>query len=343
MNATPARLSATFAGPLVTFQDAGRFGRMRSGVPASGPMDRLAHAAANVSIGNDPHATVIEVSKGGIALDCTTGSVTLAVTGGEFVVDHAGVRETGWMVVTIRAGERITVRAGAWGSWAYVAVAGELVTQRWLSSAATHSMSGLGGGALATGDQIEIGAPRVDAARDGEIPVPNFARSTGSIRVVMGPQDHHFLEEAIAALVESTYRLTDAFDRMGVRLSGPSLPLRDVLSIPSEPIMRGSIQVAGDGVPTVLLADHQTTGGYPKIATAVAADLDGFAQLRTDDEVQFDPIAPSAAIEIERTRAAQISEYLGMIASPGRTMTHRLRAENLISGVVSGQSSPGTD
>ncbi len=331
---TSAQLRVSFAGPLVTFQDGGRFGNLRFGVPASGPMDRLAHAAANCAIGNDAQATAIEVSRGGIVLDCVTGGVTLAVAGGGFVVDHRGTPESGWTVLSVHPGERVSVRAGEWGSWSYIAVAGEPVVPRWLDHAATHSMSGLGGGAVVAGQEIEIEAARVDSARDGEIPMPDFARSTGRVRVVMGPQDHQFQDEAIVAFRESPYRLTDAFDRMGVRLSGPPLPLRTALSIPSEPIIRGSIQVAGDGVPTVLLADHQTTGGYPKIATVISADLDGFAQLRTDDVVEFEPVDASEAVHIARHRAVQIEDYLGNVASPGRTITHRLRAENLISGAV---------
>lgn len=340
---TSAQLRVSFAGPLVTYQDGGRFGRLRFGVPASGPMDRLAHAAANVAIGNDVHATTIEVSRGGIVLDCVVGSVTLAVAGGGCVVDHRGTAESGWSVFTMRPGERVSVRAGEWGSWSYVAIAGEPVVARWLDHAATHSMSGLGGGALVAGQEIEVEHARVDPVRDGEIPVPGFARSAGRVRVVMGPQDHHFEDQAIAAFRVSPYRLTDAFDRMGVRLSGPSLPLREVLSIPSEAIVRGSIQVAGDGVPTVLLADHQTTGGYPKIATVVSVDLDGFAQLRTGDVVHFEPIDAPAAVELARHHAGRVGEFLATVASPGRTITHRLRAENLISGAVSGQSLPGAD
>lgn len=215
-----AQLHVSFAGPLVTFQDGGRFGSLRFGVPASGPMDRLAHAAANSAIGNGAQATTIEVSRGGIDLDCVTGSVTLGLAGGDCIVDHRGSIEAGWTVITMRPGERVSVRAGEWGSWSYVAIAGEPVVSRWLGHAATHSMSGLGGGALVVGEKIDIAAARVESVRDGEIPVPDFARSTGRVRVVMGPQDHHFEDKAIVAFRESPYRVTDAFDRMGVRLAG---------------------------------------------------------------------------------------------------------------------------
>lgn len=333
MSAT-ARLRVTFAGPLITVQDAGRFGQMRFGVTASGPMDRVAHAAANLAIGNPAEAAAIEVSRGGVALECADGAVTLAVAGGDVVVDHRGTAEPGWTALTLRAGERVTIRAGAWGSWAYVAVAGDLLGQQWLGSAATHSMSGLGGGVLVGGDELEIAGARVEPEREGAIPVPDFARSTGSVRVVMGPQDHHFQTEALDAFTSSPYRLTDAFDRMGVRLDGPPLPLREALSLPSEPIVRGSIQVAGDGVPTVLLADHQTTGGYPKIATVVSADVDAVAQLRSGDVIDFVAVDAAAAVGFARRRADELAEYFARVAGPGRTIAHRLRAANLISGVV---------
>ena len=118
-----AQLRVSSAGPLVTFQDGGRLGSLRFGVPASGPMDRLAHAAANSAIGNDRQATTIEVSRGGIDLDCITGSITLGIAGGGCIVNHRGRIESGWTVITMRPGERVSVRAGEWGSWSYVAFA----------------------------------------------------------------------------------------------------------------------------------------------------------------------------------------------------------------------------
>jgi len=294
-------------------------------------MDRLAHAAANLSIGNARGATAIEVSVGGVALECRSGSVTVAVAGGGFVVQHASQTHTEWTAVTMRPGERLAVRPGGWGSWAYIAVAGTLDASMWLGSTSTHSASGFGGGVLTAGQQLEIADARVESDREGEIPLPDFARPPGRVRVVMGPQTQHFRDEATAAFVGRPYELTSAYDRMGVRLDGPALPLRDVLSIPSEPIIRGSVQVAGDGVPTVLLADHQTTGGYPKIATVVSADIDAFAQQRPGEMVAFDPIDAATAIDIARTTRPLVGDYLATVAGAGRTLTHRLRLSNLIS------------
>jgi biotin-dependent carboxylase-like uncharacterized protein len=326
-----AQLVVSSVGPFVSLQDAGRFGRLRFGVTDAGPMDRLAHAAADLAIGNAPGATALEVSMGGLTLECREGAVTVAVAGGGFAVQHAGQTHTEWTALTLRQGERLAVRPGEWGSWAYVAVAGTLDATSWLGSTSTHSASGFGGGMVTSGQQLDIVDPRVEPDREGQIPMPQWARPNGTVRVVMGPQDQHFVDDATAAFVSTPYALTAAYDRMGVRLDGPSLPLRDVLSIPSEPIIRGSVQVAGDGVPTVLLADHQTTGGYPKIATVISADIDAFAQYRPGDTVRFEPIDAATAVLIARTARPLADTYLANVASPGRTLTHRLRSSNLIS------------
>lgn len=327
---TSAQLIVTSVGPFVSLQDAGRFGRLRFGVTDAGPMDRLAHAAANLAIGNEPGATAIEVSIGGLTLESRGAPVTVAVAGGGFVVQHGPAQHDGWTAVTVRPGDRLVVKPGEWGSWAYVAVAGLIDATSWLGSTSTHSASGFGGGRVSSGQQLDIVDARTDPDREGEIPMPKWARPADSVRIVMGPQDQHFVDEATEAFLSTPYALTSAYDRMGVRLDGPSLPLRDVLSIPSEPIIRGSVQVAGDGVPTVLLADHQTTGGYPKIATVISADIDAFAQHRPGDTVRFEAIDAPTAIEIARSAAPRKAEYLDTVAGPGRTLTHRLRSSNLI-------------
>lgn len=311
-----AVLSVGFAGPHVSIQDAGRRGFMRFGVPASGPMDRASFAAANVALGNPAGQPAIEISMGGLALQCLSGAVTFAVAGGGFIVEHDGRKGSSWSVATLRAGERLTVRPGHWGSWTYLAFAGALETREWLGSASTHAISGFGGGRLVNGQQLTIADAETRAGREGAIPCPVTARPGHELRVVPGPQDRFFAPETMAAFLAGPYRLTDAYDRMGVRLQGPPLPPRAPLDMPSEPIVRGSVQVAGDGVATVLLADHQTTGGYPKIATVLDSDLDAFVQLRPRDMIAFQAVTPERAVELARMRAASAARYLTAIAAP---------------------------
>ncbi|MFN4101271.1 MAG: biotin-dependent carboxyltransferase family protein [Pararhodobacter sp.] len=303
-----ARFHVGFAGPLVTIQDGGRPGKMRFGVPASGGMDRKALALANLAIGRPLGAPVIEVSLAGLSLDCREGSVTVAVTGGGFVVE-AGERRLGsWCVTTLHAGEQLVVRRGNWGAWAYVAFAGDLDCPRWLGSASTIAASGLGGGVLRQGQELVIRDTETLPERD--LPCPVFARPRNRLHIVPGPQERCFTPEARADLLRGPWVVTAQGDRMGVRLKGPALGLADALSIPSEPVLRGSVQVAGDGVPALLMADHQTTGGYPKIATVLDDDLDGFAQLRPGDGLGFTAITPGEAAAQGRFRAETFATYL---------------------------------
>ena len=301
------------AGPHTSIQDGGRIGHMRFGVPASGPMDRQSFAAANTALGNPAGQTAIEVSMGGLVLDCTEGTISFAVAGGGFRVTLGDTQLPAWTVATIAAGQRLSIRPGGWGNWTTLAFAGHIQAKRWLGSTATHALSGFGGGTLALGGRIAIADAEVRKNREGEIPLPPPPPARSSVRVVLGPQDRFFEPAAIKTFLSKTFTLTDAYDRMGVRLSGPKLGLASALDMPSEAIVRGSVQVAGDGVATVLLADHQTTGGYPKIATILGPDLDGFVQLRSHIGVRFEAVEPPAAIAALRASTAAKESYLEIL------------------------------
>jgi len=309
-----ALLTVVAAGPHVTIQDGGRPGMARFGVPASGPMDRLAFRAANVAIGNPPDAPAIEVSAGGLVVECRAGGLSFAVAGGGFGVEHAGKQAGSWMTGALRAGERLALRPGHWGNWCYLALAGTLAGRLWLGSMATHAPSGLGGGTLRPGDRVTV---RDAALRDlprGPFPCPVLARPNPVLRVTLGPQDRYFPAAAVEDMQSAVWRVTASFDRMGTRLSGPAIAPDAALDMPSAPIARGSVQIAGDGVPTVLMADHQTTGGYPRIATVLDADLDGFAQVRPGRPVRFQAIEPADTGPIARQRARAVETYLAALA-----------------------------
>ena len=329
-----ARLRVIFAGPHVTVQDSGRPKFLRYGATAAGPMDRAAFAFANAALGNPPGAAGVEVSLGGLTLECLEGAVALAVVGGGFRVALDGQALPSWTTTRLEPGKRLAIRPGPWGSWTYLAFGGKLRASEWLGSSATHAHSNLGGGAVVTDQILEI-----DAAPSGEIGAANLGAPDGAptepLRVVLGPQDRHFSPEVIARLFAEAFRLTDAYDRMGARLSGPDLTPASKLDMPSEALLRGSLQVAGDGVATVLLADHQTTGGYPKIATMLGADIDRFVQRRAGDEVRFASITPAQAVAFTREEA----ESRRRSARPSAAdLAAALLSENLIGGVVSGEA-----
>jgi allophanate hydrolase len=153
---------------------------------------------------------------------------------------------------------------------------------------------------------------------------------------VFGPQDRYFSKETRERLVSQPFALTERFDRMGVQLSGPSLTPDGVLDMPSEPIVSGSIQVSGDGAPTVLLADHQTTGGYPKIATVVSDQIAGLVQHRSRSQISFRSVAPKAAVQELRVRRQQVEAFLASLRANPTTLLERLMSSNLIDGVTSG-------
>ncbi|MDC0505295.1 biotin-dependent carboxyltransferase family protein [Amylibacter sp.] len=324
--------SISYAGPLVTFQDIGRPGNMRYGVSASGPMDIVSFEAANAVLGNETKQTAIEISLGGLILQCHEGSITLAITGGDFLIEYQGQKISSWTVLTIQKGERLSVRAGKSGSWAYLAFSGKLNVKDWLNSSSTHSTSGFGGGVLKTGQKFTLTDASNQANRIGPILKPNF-NTNDLIHAVLGPQDQYFMNTAIKIFSDSIFKVSDNYDRMGMQLIGPKLELKSALSIPSEPVVKGSIQVSGDGIPTILLADHQTTGGYPKIATVISSDINRLVQLRSNQNVEFIIINSNEALQKTRKFLDMKEKYLQKISTSRGTLEQRLMSENLIGGV----------
>ena len=329
---TDVEFSISFAGPLVTFQDIGRPGNMRYGVSASGPMDIVSFEAANAVLGNETKQTAIEISLGGLILQCHEGSITLAITGGDFLIEYQGQKISSWTVLTIQKGERLSIRAGKSGSWAYLAFSGKLNVKDWLKSNSTHSTSGFGGGVLKTGQKFTLTDASNQANRIGPILKPSF-NTNDLIHAVLGPQDQYFMNTAIEIFSDSIFKVSDNYDRMGMQLTGPKLELKSALSIPSEPVVKGSIQVSGDGIPTILLADHQTTGGYPKIATVISSDINRLVQFRSNQSVEFMLISSNEALQKTRKFLDMKEKYLQKISISRGTLEQRLMSENLIGGV----------
>lgn len=321
-----ARLVAETAGPLTSIQDSGRLGAMRFGVARSGPVDRLAFAAAQAATGSKGAA--IEVSLGGLVLRCVEGEVGFALTGGDFAATLGGVALGSWATATLRPGDRLAIREGVGGNWGVLAFAGTLVTRTWLGSAATHAPAGLGGGRVVAGQALVVEDARAVEARA----LPRPPEPATVFRIVAGPQERYFPPAALAALTRETFAPTAAFDRMGMVLSGPPLvPL--ALDMLSEPIVRGAVQVNGAGVATVLLADHQTTGGYPKIATVISADLDRLAQLRSGTPFRFAAVSAEQGVSAARAAHEAATDWLRHLANPV-SFADRLHAANLIDGVI---------
>jgi biotin-dependent carboxylase-like uncharacterized protein len=247
-------------------------------------MDVVSHEAANAALGNDPASATLEVTLSGPELRFDHDA-WVVVTGADLgaVLDGAalapGVPRAGRAGSILRFGER---RRGA---RAYVAVDGGIAAPLVLGSRATHAAGGIGR-ALAAGDRLPLGAPLQGAAR----PVHPVELPAGGLRlrVRRGPQDDRVPQEAIDVLRRSRFQITPQSNRMAYRLSGPRLPLPPDAAMISDATFTGGIQVPPSGELILLMADRQTTGGYPQVATLIAADLPRAGQLAPGDWIEFE-------------------------------------------------------
>lgn len=262
---------------LTTVQDAGRRGWQASGVPVSGPMDGFAQRAANLLAANPPQAAALEIGYTSAEFlardDCL---VAATGPGYSLTIDERPMRM--WTSVYVRRNGRIRLEKHGSGHWAYLAAHGGIQTPLILASRSSYLPARLGLPPLAPGDMLSIGASRAWlpglAARTLAFTI-NYSPNP-IIRVIPGPQQTHF---APRALYESEYAISPTSDRTGYRLDGPPLERAAGGELLSEGMARGCIQVPPDGLPIVMQADCPTAGGYPKIASVIAADQPLLAQV----------------------------------------------------------------
>ncbi len=280
-------ITITRAGPLATLQDEGRFGFLRHGISASGPMDRGGYRLAGAMLAVAGR-TAIEFTAAGLEFTAD-GPLRAGCAGGAFRLAVNG-HEREWPArLGLAAGDRVAITPGPAGNYGYVRFDREVDVPVVLGSRATNVAVGLGGykgRALRAGDRIGLGG-------EGTAPDPAPPPSgSGPLRVMWGLHADHFDSAAREGFVRSGFIVTSNLDRMGVRLADRSRALAGPprLTLVSDAIVPGDIQILGDGTPIVLMRDHQPTGGYPRIATVVSADLDRFAQLRPGEEVRFIPV-----------------------------------------------------
>jgi biotin-dependent carboxylase-like uncharacterized protein len=316
----PGFLRAIAPTPFVTVQDRGRQGWRRFGVSASGAMDPDQLALANVLVGNPPGEAGLEFAFAAGVWEVGAGQCRIAVSGGAFAVAVDGVPVPAFATVTLRRGQSLTIGAAPDAVWGYLAVAGGFVLPDQLGSLSTHARSGIGGFAgrsLRAGDELELAAERAGGRGERRIVPP--PPPAGPIAVVLGPQLDRFTEAAVETLLGTEYRIDRHSDRMAYRLAGATLAHRGGHDIVSDGTMPGSIQVPGNGMPLVLMRDCQTTGGYPKIATAVTADLPRLAQLRPEAALRFRAVTVEEAQRLRAHRMAALQRLLRSIPHRGAT------------------------
>jgi biotin-dependent carboxylase-like uncharacterized protein len=288
-----ALLRVLRAGPLVTIQDRGRFGMLRHGIGESGPMDAGAFAAAAAEFSHAGTAG-IEFTRAGVDFEVVGGTVTAGFAGGDFMLTVDGERRDWPAVVDLTKGSRVTITPGVAGNYGYVRFDREIGVAPVLGSRATNCTVGLGGWqgrALQAGDEVPLlpatETPATVSTVSGE----------GPIRVTWGLHADLFPASVRQRLVSEPLAISSRLDRMGVRLDDAAGIFADtrLLTLVSDAVVAGDIQILGDGTPIVLMRDHQPTGGYPRIATIISRDLDRFAQMRPGSPVTFQSVSPRHA------------------------------------------------
>ncbi|GAA4142867.1 5-oxoprolinase/urea amidolyase family protein [Leifsonia shinshuensis] len=289
-------------GPLALIEDLGRPGLAAVGVSPSGALDRGALGLANRLVGNRPEAAGVELLLGGFAARFES-PVWFAVTGATARVTLDGRPVDPDAAIHAPAGAELRIAPPTAGVRSYLAVRGGIEAEAVLGSRSRDTLSGLGPAPLAAGDVLPFGPePSAPVPAVDFVPVADLGDAAVEVRAHRGPRADWFTPAALDAFFTVEWRASADGDRVGVRLDPPRIPahargvepappllleraVREEL--PSEPMIAGAVQVSPDGRPTVLLADHPVTGGYPVIAVVAARSLDAFAQLRPGQPVHF--------------------------------------------------------
>jgi antagonist of KipI len=283
-------LFAESSGFLTTVQDLGRPGNGVLGVSASGAADPIALQLGNRLVGNPPGAAALEMTLTGGTFVFPEGAI-FALTGANFPAKLNGNPTTNWATHSAPSASKLSVGPTTNGARCYLCVAGGIQVPLFLGSASTHLLSGLGGfhgRALRGGDLLQLGTtakafPHHTIHSDAL----EKLKPRKILRVTEGPQKNWFSGEAYRDFFESAFQVTEEADRMGLRVSGPSLALTHDREFVSEGTPLGAIQVTPAGQAIILFVEQQTAGGYPKIANVIGADLPSLGQLRPRDSIRF--------------------------------------------------------
>jgi len=310
---SPVSLTVEDPGLLTTLQDLGRWGAQHHGVSVSGAMDRLSLRLANRLVGNRDQTAALEVTLAGPTIRFNRES-QVAVSGAEFILRLDEYEVSSETLLSIGSGQCLMFGRRLSGARAYIAVAGGVEGESFMGSRSTHlptEKGGMAGRPLRRGDELRVGSLRGESVRSHPGPGLRWRRRpTGGtkVRVILGPQVDWFPRDSVETFCSKRYWVGIASDRMGYRLEGPPVRRGDAREMLSQAVPMGSIQVPQSGEPILAMADCQTTGGYPKIATVISADLHLLGQLGPGDWLEFDVcdrvIARQALVELEEIMAS---------------------------------------
>ncbi|NJP38333.1 biotin-dependent carboxyltransferase family protein [Alkalicoccus luteus] len=297
-------ITITKQGLLTTIQDEGRFGQLRHGIPTGGAVDRWALRWANLLVGNTAGAAGLEVTMMGPELTANDDLI-IAVTGADLSPELDGSALPMWTSVPMKKGSRLAFREPKQGARAYIAFHGGISVPLAAGSRSTFVRAGLGGldgRELRSGDVLDIGAAYKMPGRR-RLPFelqPDYSRRT--LRIIEGPDQELIGSSALQAFYQTSFHVSSELDRMGIRLKGPELPIAGGNTGVSDATVPGMIQLPSGGSPVLLLADRQTSGGYPRIGAVIQEDLSTAAQLIPDDEIGFRAVTLEEAHELYKKR-----------------------------------------
>jgi biotin-dependent carboxylase-like uncharacterized protein len=291
------RLTITDPGLLLSVQDLGRSGTGAMGVSPSGAVDRFSARAANLLVGNDENDALFESTMTGFAFE-THGSMVVAVTGADAELRIAGALRAPWRSHRVPRGVRVEVGPAKRGLRSYLAVDGGIRVDVVLGSRSTDVGAGFGGRLLSAGDELEVGpAPKEAAPRA----YPRGSVPSWPDEAVLRAMTAHGLpllgSDALESLMTSVFTGTPRSTRQALHLSGPRLEEASATDPVTCGMCAGCVQVTREGLPLVLLAEHQTTGGYPVALCVVTADLPRAAQVRPGGRVRFEPVGFAGAVD----------------------------------------------
>jgi antagonist of KipI len=277
------------SGILTTVQDLGRVGYRALGINPGGAMDTTAARIANILVGNDECSPVLETYFPAPQIEFESDAA-VAICGGDFGADVDGQTFQNWSASTVRAGSVLSFRRKIQGNVAYVAISGSPRVNKWLGSSSTNLAAGVGGfhgRRLAVGDELEFGdGKHITNVISGTSVRPRYSRFP-TVRIIRGSEFELLTAESERTFLSDGFTFTNACDRMGYRLAGAPLYLRGEHQMVSSAVTFGTIQLLPDGQMIILMADHQTSGGYPRIGNVISADLPILAQCGPGDGVSF--------------------------------------------------------
>ena len=278
-------------GLFTTVQDLGRHAYQRYGVPVSGAMDAFALQVANLLVGNESSDACLEITVQGPTIHFLT-DIVIAIAGSDISPKLDGEDVLRWEPLDVKKGDLLTFGQLRDGMRAYVAFKGGIDVPVILDSRSTYTHGGFGGYRGRTLKSDDVLFVSSDSASVSRLELPNGYTSPvygnhHEIRVVLGPQDDLFTEDSIATFLTARFKISTESDRMGYKLVGPTIECSNSSNIISDGNALGVIQIPGDGTPRILLSDRGTTGGYPKLATVITADIGKLAQALPDHTLRF--------------------------------------------------------